>query len=308
MQPRLAVEEYFARSGRTFRKSAARLCYEEKIKPRLMKTAFRALGLYARGVRNALTPRVRSLQLHFPDLPPAFDGFTILHISDLHIDGVDGLAESLAPLLRRLRPDLCALTGDYRYEIRGACAEVYPRLQHVISSISARLGIIGILGNHDAAEIAIQLEQMGVRMLVNDAAEVSVGGSSVWFIGVDDSFDYRCDDLPKAMSKTPSGAFKVLLAHSPQLYREAAAAGIQLYLCGHTHAGQIRLPFIGAVKKNTPVPKGLIQGHWSHEGMQGYTTWGAGCSTLPVRYRCPPEVALIELKNGRTLASFLHNN
>jgi len=79
------------------------------------------------------------------------------------------------------------------------------------------------------------------------------------------------------------------------MYNEAAAAGIHLYLCGHTHGGQIRLPWLGAPMQNAACPRRYAHGCWRHGEMQGYTSAGAGCSMLPVRYNCPPEITLIEL-------------
>ena len=296
LQPRLEVEEYFRLSGGTFRKSKRRLWFNRSIKTPLLKLAFKTAGVYGSGVRNALSLIVRTATLSFPELPLALDGFTILHISDLHIDGMDGLAEAMAKIVAPLRPDLCVLTGDYRFEIDGACTAVYPRMAKVAASISARCGIVSILGNHDAAEMAYRLQDMGVRMLINDALEIHKDGASLWLAGVDDQFDYRCANLPKALLNVPGEAFKILLAHDPQLYQEAASAGIELYLCGHTHAGQIRLPLIGAVKKNAPVPREMVQGPWTYKKLRGYTSWGAGCSTLPIRFNCAPDVALLELR------------
>jgi uncharacterized protein len=296
LRPRLEVEEYFARSGRTFRKSRFRLWFNRRIKTAILRLFLQATGLYRRGVRNALSPVVRRIPIYFDGLPEAFDRFEILHLSDFHIDEMEGLTETLAPVLKELRPDVCVLTGDYRFEISGSCEEVYRRMQTVLSAVSARQGTIGILGNHDAAEMAFGFERMGVRMLVNDALELRCGDSSLWFAGVDDSFDYRCADLPKAMAATAKDGFRILLSHSPDLYGDAADCGVRLYLCGHTHAGQVRIPFLGAIKKNAPVPRGLVQGLWKFGSMQGYTSWGAGCSTLPIRYNCPPEIALIQLR------------
>jgi len=298
LKRRIAVEEYFARSGRTFRKSRGRLWYERNIKTPALKAGIKGLGVYARGVKNALSPRVRQLKLSFDDLPSGFDRFTILHMADLHIDKMDGLAEALAPVLSRLQCDACVLTGDYRFDFGGSCAQVYPRIEAVVSSISAPYGIFGILGNHDAAEMAPRLEAMGVRMLINEAVAIEKGDSALWLAGIDDSFDYRCHDLPQALASVPPESFKILLAHSPELYQQASDQGVALYLCGHTHAGQIRLPVVGALKKNARCPRAYIQGQWVHKGMQGYTTWGAGCSGLPVRFNCPPEVALIELRKA----------
>ena len=299
LKPRIAVEQYFASSRRTFRKGRLRVWFGRHVKPKLLELAFKTLGLYSRGAQNALQIAVRNVTLRFPDLPSEFDGFRILHISDLHIDEMDGLAEALSPVLRSLTADVCVMTGDYRFESIGSCEEVYPRMMRVFSNISTRHGIVGILGNHDAAEMALKFEDAGVRMLVNDAMEIRRSGASVWLIGLDDPFDYRRADLHQALSEVPAHSFKILLVHTPELYREAAAAGVQLYLCGHTHAGQVRLPIVGPLKKNARVPRAYVQGDWTFLDMRGYTSWGTGCSTLPIRLNCLPEVAVIELKRRK---------
>jgi predicted MPP superfamily phosphohydrolase len=191
--------------------------------------------------------------------------------------------------------DLCVLTGDYRFEVYGPCDRIYPRMRQVLDSVRSRFGIVGILGNHDCADIAIELEKMGVRMLVNESLPVGPAESPVWVAGVDDPHYYGCDDLPKALCGVPEQHFSLLLAHTPEMFREAAAAGIDLYLCGHTHAGQIRLPWIGPVIQFADSPRALAYGLWNHDGMQGYTTSGAGNSMLPIRFNCPPEMVVIEL-------------
>ena len=186
-------------------------------------------------------------------------------------------------------------TGDYRFDVKGSCAGVYAPMRDVISSISSRHGIVGVLGNHDVAEIAFGLEELGVRMLVNEALEIRRRNESLWLAGIDDPFDYRCDDLKAALANVPHQGFKILLAHTPDLFEPAAKAGVALYLCGHTHAGQIRLPGIGSLKHNSKSPREYSFGHWEYGQMQGYTTAGVGCSALRVRYNCPPEAVLIEL-------------
>ena len=133
-------------------------------------------------------------------------------------------------------------------------------------------------------------------MLVNEALEIRRGADSLWVAGVDDPFDYRCDDLEAALEDVPLGAFKLLLAHAPEIYQTAADQGVDLYLSGHTHAGQIRLPFLGAIKHNAKCPKEFRQGLWEHAQMRGYTTAGVGCSSVPVRFNCPPEIVLFELR------------
>lgn len=296
MKKRLEVEAYFQRTGRTLRKSRPRLWFNLHIKRALIQCGFQLLGLYGRGVRNALSPIVRSEVFTFANLPPEFHGFKILQISDPHIDRLPELAAHIARLTSQMEPDLCVMTGDYRFEIDGSCEGVYAPMETIINSVRAKHGIVGILGNHDAAEIALRLEEMGVRMLMNEGIQIVRGSARLNVMGLDDPFDYRCADFDAACAQVDQQGFTVALIHTPELYREAERRGIDLYLCGHTHAGQIRLPIIGAVKKNAPVPRPLVQGRWRSGKMQGYTSWGAGCSTLPVRYGCDPDVAMIELR------------
>lgn len=304
LQPRIAVEQEFARLGHSYRHGSLYRAFEHRVIRPGIKAVLHGAGLYSRGVQNALRPIVREVRLQFLNLPRAFEGFRILQISDLHIDGTDGLAEALSVVLRGIDSDVCVLTGDYRFEDFGPCDEVYPRMQTVVSSISARHGIYGILGNHDTAELAFALEEMGVRMLVNDAAEIPCANNpSLWLVGVDDPFDFRCHDLPAALSEVPRDSFKILLAHAPELYEQAADEGIALYLSGHTHGGQIRFPLIGSIRTNANCPRDYARGHWKHGDMQGYTSAGAGCSSLPVRFNCPPEVVVFELHHARLALS-----
>jgi len=263
-----------------------------------LKKALQACGLYGRGRANTLWPVVRELRLKFENLPAGLEGFRILHLSDFHIDGVEGLAEALAKELPFFPVDVCVLTGDYRFNVRGPCDDVYPRMRRVLSAIRSRHGVVGILGNHDCADIAIGLEELGVRMLINDSVPVWASEQPLWVMGVDDPHFFGCDDLKEAARGVPADGFKLLLAHTPEMYEEAAAAGVNLYLTGHTHAGQIRLPGIGALAQLAECPREYAFGHWRYEGMQGYTTAGVGCSLLPVRFNCPPEIVVIELTRG----------
>ena len=298
LEPRIAVEERFERTGRRFRKKSFFFRHEKIFIRFTLKLGLQLVGLYRRGVQNALRPVVKDLRLSFPNLPAALDGFRILHLSDLHIDKMDGLVEALKPVLSRLPVDLCVITGDYRFEDRGPCQEVYPRIRALLPSIVSKHGTYAILGNHDVAEIAYELDRMGIRMLINEAVQITKGPDSLWLAGVDDPFDFRTDDLPGALESVPPNSFKVLLAHSPDLYTEAAAGGVSLYLCGHTHAGQIRLPVVGSIRHNADCPKEFSYGHWTYGDMHGYTSSGIGCSGLPIRYNCAPEVIVIELRRG----------
>lgn len=299
LAPRVLVEAEFARLGHTFRHGRLYRKFEHHVTRPLLKSVLQLTGLYPRGCRNALSPVVKDLILRFEDLPPALEGFRILHMSDFHVEGTPGLAEALVPVLRETAADVCVLTGDYRFEDHGSCEPVFPIMREIVSSIRSRLGTFAILGNHDSSEMALRLEdEVGVRMLVNEAVAVGPSSAPLWLIGVDDPFDYRTHDLKAALKCVPENGFSVLLAHAPEIYEEAARADIRLYLSGHTHAGQIRLPLLGAIRHNANCPKSLAYGHWKHGGMQGYTTAGVGCSSLAVRFGCPPEIVLLELRRA----------
>lgn len=299
LSPRVAVEERFARAGGKIKTKSFFRRNEKRYVIPIIKAGLQLLGLYDRGMREALRPVVTELHLEFPNLPRAFDGFRLLHLSDFHIDSVDGLTEKLVPVLHDVEADLCVLTGDYRFEDEGPCDEVYRRLRKLLPALAARRPVYGILGNHDESVMAFELERMGVRMLINEAVELRRGHDSIWLAGLDDPFDYHCDDLPGALEDVPRDDFKILLAHTPDLYQQAAGRGVNLYLCGHTHGGQIRLPYIGSVRSNARSPRAYSYRQWNYEGMQGYTSGGLGCSALPVRLNCPPEVAVLTLRTAQ---------
>ena len=296
LRPRIVAEERFARAGGKIKAKSFFRRYEKKYITPVIKFGLKTLGLYRRGEQQALTPVVNHVELHFTDLPRNFDGFRVVHLSDLHIDGVDGLAEALTPVLKNIKADLFVITGDYRFEDEGPCDEIYRRIGMLLPSMVAAHGTYGILGNHDEAAIAVQLEALGIRMLVNEAVEISRGEESIWIAGLDDDFDYKCDDLPGALADVPGCAFKILLAHSPDLHHYAATRGVHLYLCGHTHGGQVRLPYVGAVRSNAKSPRRYTYRHWMHRGMHGYTSGGVGCASLPIRLNCPPEVVVLTLR------------
>jgi predicted MPP superfamily phosphohydrolase len=295
LERRRAVERRAESTGRTFRRHPERQLLEKYLVKPVLREFLKMTTLYEQGMKNALAPVITRLQLDCPDLPERISRFRILQLSDLHIDSVPGLADVVARTVSRINADLCVLTGDYRFLAEGPCDDAIAGMKQVFRAIRSGHQPLAILGNHDPCEMAPALEQMGARVLLNDAAEIRLRGSSLWFLGVDDSYDYRCDDLDAALSKVPLGAFQILLAHTPDLYAEAAAADVKLYLCGHTHAGQIRLPRIGSLIQNSDAPRGYTHGSWKHGEMDGYTSAGIGCSMLPVRFGCPPEIVVIDL-------------
>lgn len=264
-----------------------------------MKSVFRLLGVYEKGKRNALRLHENHVVFHFPDLPPSFDNYTILFFSDLHLDGLKGLTDRLLNIVTNLQVDLCILGGDFRMETHGPFAPALEELCRVLPVISARDGIYGILGNHDCIEMIEPLGKLGVKFLVNDAVAINRNGEEVWLVGVDDPHFFMCHDLGQAFEDVPAAAFAILAAHSNEIYREAAEYRPQLYICGHSHAGQIQLPLFGPLFTHSTAPRRFCHGKWDYGNMAGYTTGGVGVSGVPVRFACEGEVTVITLKRGR---------
>lgn len=274
------------------------LLYHRHTVTALIRLALRCAGLYRRGLANARIPRVRELRFRVSNLPAPFDGFRILHIADLHIGGIDGHPELLAGMVAELPADLCVFSGDYRFDVAGDCPPVYAGMKPILEGVRTRYGPFGILGNHDCSEMVAVLEGMGLRILVNESVEIRAGDASLWLAGTDDPHYFGCDDLPAALEGIPDGATTLLLAHSPELYREADEAGVDLYLCGHTHGGQLCLPRIGPIFHQAKCPRIFAAGSWRFGNVQGDTSRGVGCSLLATRYNCPPELCVVTLERG----------
>ncbi len=261
---------------------------------RIIRNFFKTIGLYWRGHRNALAVRVNFQDIPCADLPEAFDGFRLLHISDTHFDGNPELIDILIGLVEPLEYDVCVITGDFRegtFEDYETPARRMADLQRHIKTET-----YAILGNHDAIEMVPALEEGGIRMLLNEHVSLERGNSTIWLAGVDDPHYYETDNLDKALEGVPEDSFKILLAHSPEISRKAAFAGINLYLCGHTHAGQICLPGGRPLLTNSKCPHAYHAGLWHFEEMTGYTSRGAGTSSVAVRFNCPPEITVHTLR------------
>ncbi len=258
--------------------------------------ALKLTGLYGRGRRNADDVRVRRHAVESPALPPAFDGFTILHISDLHVDMNPGAMQRIVELLPGLAHDICVLTGDYRGQTFGPFEPTLEGLARVVARLSSP--VYGVLGNHDTISMIPGLEEMGVRMLLNEADPIARGDQRIHLAGIDDAHYFRVDNIEKAAAGIPPEEFSVLLSHTPEIYRQAAHADFNLLLGGHTHGGQICLPGSIPVTLDSVLPRRMGAGPWTYHDMAGYTSVGAGASVVPVRFNCFPEITLHQLRRA----------
>ena len=232
----------------------------------VIRTLFKLTGLYWRGQANAARVQVRHNNICFRKLPPAFDGFTLLHMSDFHADMNDGAMRRLEEILVGLKYDLCVMTNDYRAATFGNFEDALALIRRILARIERP--VYGVLGNHDT-----------IRM-------------------VPDHHFYRVDNIEKAASGIPHDGFAVLLSHTPEIYRQAAHAGFDLLLSGHTHGGQICLPGSIPLTLGSVLPRRLGAGAWIYHNMAGYTSTGVGSSIVPVRINCLPEVTLHRLRRA----------
>ncbi len=262
----------------------------------LVAIGLKITGLENRAKRNAENLRIVRHELVFPNLPDNFDGYKILFMSDLHIDGIPDLHQIIAELAAKEEYDLCLMGGDYRLHTRGNTALSTRYLSELIPELKKNSRVIGILGNHDEYGIALELEKFGVDMLVNENETIEKDGQFIYICGVDDANYYAADDFAASRVNVPQDAFSIILSHSPDVYKIAAEHGFSMYLAGHTHGGQICLPGEIPVFCETNAPRRMVHGLWQHENMCGYTSCGAGCSGIPARFNCPPELVLFTLK------------
>ena len=228
-------------------------------------------------------------------LPKAIDGLRIVHLSDLHYGPlVDPRhLERAIEIANDLNPDLIALTGDYISQDRSyaaACAALVGRLR-------ARYGVFAVLGNHDhwtdATLIADLFRAEGIRVLLNEGLRLDINGEAFWLAGVDDTM-VGLEDLSLALAGSTDSEFKLLLAHNPIILRRAWRADVDLVLSGHTHGGQVTLR---PEKNRSGRPRRrLLRGLGRRGNTQIYVTRGLGTVVLPIRYGCPPEVSVLELR------------
>lgn len=258
------------------------------------KLLLNVIGMYKRGVRNAEDIKLRDKDLYFPNLPKAFEGFTILHISDLHLDGMDGLVDRVLKILDNRTVDLCVLTGDYRTALHGINRHVIEKLELLIKGINSRHGFLGILGNHDDCHMVNPMEKIGIHVLINGTCFIHQGDDKILILGTDDVHYYYTDQALHVLEHADDN-FSIALVHSPELYDMAARMGVDLYLCGHTHAGQVCLPGGRPIIKHLNRGRKYFRGYWQYNGMQGITHAGVGTSGIPVRFNTQGEVLIHHL-------------
>jgi hypothetical protein len=245
---------------------------------------------------------VKEVEIILPRLAHQFSGYRIVQFSDLHMGGwMNGeRLRKVVDVVKKQQPDLVVITGDFfngpvwDENLIHAADELVLEL----SRLTADFKTLGILGNHDywsdAGEARKALQRCGVIEIGNGHYSLERDGQELHIAGVDDIW-YEHDDLDEVLSKLPETGESILLAHEPDFADKSAKTGrFGLQLSGHTHGGQIVLPFIGAPvlpRLGQKYPAGL----YKVGDMWQYTNRGVGMS-LPIRFNCPPEITVFTLK------------
>jgi uncharacterized protein len=276
---------------------------------RLFKTA---LGLVAGSVGVAAYARwieptwleVVECDLPVAGLPPAWNGVRVALLADLHRSPQvthEYLAEAIR-LTQSLEPDLLAVVGDYSH----MGFEYSEDAARLLAGFRAPLGCFSCLGNHDyglsrwvntpvnpTPRLVDVLVESGVRVLLNEAVPLVRGGQTLWLAGTEDLWAGRCQPAV-AMKNVPAGAANITLCHNPDAIEGLSAAGCGTILSGHTHGGQVDIPFIGPPRLPV-IDRNRYRGLHHVGGSWLYINRGLGW-LIKVRFLCRPEISLLTLR------------
>ncbi len=257
----------------------------------------RLVGLHARGRRNALDLQLRRHDIVLQHLPAGFDGYRILHVTDSHFDMFPELAERTKQLVADLDVDLLVFTGDALGDADASVDYAADLLATALQGVSARDGRLAILGNHDPAVMADELERVGFDVLINRSLEIRRGEERISLTGLDDVHSFYTPQA-RAMLAEMDGTFAIALIHSAELADHAADAGYSLYLSGHTHAGQIALPGGRPITTQLSRCRHGAVGLWREGALIGHTSSGLGVARPAVRFNTRGEAALLTLRRA----------
>lgn len=271
-----------------------------------MKVGLAAAGAYVLG-RGAYCAfwesyhlRVTKWSVPLPRLPADLDGLRIGFLSDTHLCPSmpnEYVARTL-DLVGQLAPEAIMFTGDLLSEP----ADRLPQYLDLFAGVEAPRGKYAVLGNHDffyerSGPATAFLRETEWRPLRNQNIALPETKGRVWIAGVDDPFSGR-EDLDAALTGVPEDAVCILLSHTPDLIEPVTAAGVDLMLAGHTHGGQIVLPFIGPPVVPSKYGAKYAWGLFDCRGTRMAVTRGVGMISPRIRFNCRPEVVLLTLRRG----------
>ena len=238
------------------------------------------------------------------DLPPAFEGFRITQLTDIHHSRILGINEvrRMVNLAQQTKPDMFVLTGDYTTTYRRyiePCAEA-------LSALRAPEGVWAILGNHDHytdPELTTRaLQRQHIAVLNNAHTTLQRGSDAIQLSGIDD-WSWAANDWARAFSGLRPNTPTVLLSHQPSVLDLEETKSVALILSGHTHGGQVKLPFLGAPARFATQDLKYARGLFRSGNTQLYVSAGTGVIGLPLRFGVRPEIAVLRLRREKTVDS-----
>jgi predicted MPP superfamily phosphohydrolase len=251
--------------------------------------------------------KVETVHLELTRLPRAFSGFRIAQISDIHMGGWMNLArfQHVADLIVAQKPDVLFITGDFLlgHSFPDIARQWVDDLAKVLSPLAACIPSFGVLGNHDywtnPKAVREMLRLSAVTDLTNAVFTLTREGRHLHLCGVDDMKE-GVIRLDKVLAQLPENSAAILLVHEPDFADRSAATGkFDLQVSGHSHGGQIVVPFYGPPvlpRTARKYPSGL----YKVGNMFQYTNRGVGMDSFPIRFNCPPEITILELESARS--------
>lgn len=270
----------------------------------LIGTAAFVWGAYVEPFRVGLT----QLTIHSDRLPADAPPIRLLHLSDLHIERLTKRETAVLHLIQTANPDLIVITGDYVNLSYNKDPLTHAQVHHLLGQLSAPYGVYATLGS-----ITVDLREqvtpiftgLSVALMRHHWQRVEMDqGRSLILLGLDCTHHLPTDRARLAQLHTaaPTDAPQVLLYHSPEMMPEAAGHGIDLYLCGHTHGGQVRLPFIGPLLTSSQLGRRYVMGLYREGRTHLYVSRGLGLEGMSaprVRFLTPPEMVLVTITGQR---------
>jgi len=237
--------------------------------------------------------------------PKALSGLRVAALSDIHAGSIFIDADKLrlvVNLTNETKPDVIVLLGDYMVRDTWHSTTVPPEaIAEALKELRAPLGVYAVLGNHDwwydITRVRTAFESQGIRVLDNDVVRLERNGQAFWLAGIADAWSLK-DDIAGTAKKVPTGEPAIALTHNPDILPRLPPA-FQLTLAGHTHGGQVNIPLLGRRIVPSEFGQRYAAGHIQEEGKHLFVTTGIGTSVFPVRFRVPPEIAVVTLISAR---------
>ena len=250
-------------------------------------------------------PRIVRREFALTRLPERMDGFTIALLSDFHYDpyfSVHPLRAAI-PMVNHLHPDLIALVGDFvskpKFGNPEKAAHAAEPCAQLLRKMTAPYGLWAVLGNHDNDTdpdyVTAALEAQNIRVLANQSHAMERNGSRFWLAGLNDVLSDDAD-VPQTLQSVPAGEAVVMLVHEPDFADVVSRFSVDLQLSGHSHGGQIRVPFLPPLYLPELARK-YVWGTYRVGSLTLYTNPGLGTIGIPMRLNCPPEITLVTLRS-----------